>query len=263
MARIFIGASGFSYDDWVGPVYPPGLPKKDWLGFYAREFETTEVNATYYRIPPPSTFQRMIEKTPAGFRFAVKAFQGLTHERIAARNATTFTQFCEAIRPLEDEGRLGCILAQFPFSFHATTENRDYLKTVRERLGDRPTAVEFRNDQWLTEETFALLRELSLGFCCVDEPRLQGLIPPIAVTTSPIAYVRFHGRNAAKWWQHKHAWERYDYTYKEAELAEWVPKIQELARQSEQVYLFANNHWQGQAVGTARQLKMLLGLAET
>ncbi len=257
MARFLIGTSGFSYDDWVGPVYPPDLPKKDWLSFYAREFDVTEVNATFYRIMSPITFQRMIAKTPPGFQFAVKAHQGLTHER--ADHAVVSAQFRASIQPLLDEGRLGCVLAQFPFSFHPTTENYDYLKALCEDLDDLPTVVEFRDARWLNEATYDLLREQGLGFCCVDEPRLKGLIPPIAVATSDIAYVRFHGRNSAKWWQHEHAWERYDYTYKREELAEWVPKVQQLAQQSRQVYLFANNHWQGQAVDTARQLKMLLG----
>lgn len=258
MTHTLIGTSGFSYKDWVGPVYPPGLPKEDWLSFYAREFDVTEVNATYYRILPAATFQRMMAKTPPGFQFVVKANKGMTHER--EDNEAVFAQFREALQPLVDEARLGCVLAQFPFSFHATTENRDYLKGLREHLDDVPTVVEFRNAEWLDEDTYALLRELGLGFCCVDEPRMKGLIPPVAVATSPIAYVRFHGRNYRKWWAHEHAWERYDYTYKEAELAEWVPKIQELSQQAEQVYLFANNHWQGQAVDTARQLKMLLGV---
>ncbi|MBU0492828.1 MAG: DUF72 domain-containing protein, partial [Chloroflexi bacterium] len=239
MTRMLIGTSGFSYDDWVGRVYPPDLPKRDWLNYYAQEFDVTEINATYYRILPPSTFARMIDKTPAGFQFVVKANKGMTHER--DDNAAVFAQFRAAVQPLVDEGRFGCILAQFPFSFHATAENREYLKFLREHLGNLPTVVEFRNAAWLGEETYVLLRELGLGFCCVDEPRLKGLIPPVAVVTSSIGYVRFHGRNYQRWWQHDHAWERYDYTYKEEELAEWVPKIQEMAQQSEQVYLFANN----------------------
>jgi len=119
--------------------------------------------------------------------------------------------------------------------------------------------VEFRNMEWIKPQVFDLLRQLSLGFCCVDQPRLRGLIPPIAEVTGPVAYVRFHGRNAAKWWRHDEAWERYDYSYTTEELAEWVPRIKSLDEQAEQTFAFANNHWQGQAVDTARQLKMLLG----
>lgn len=253
---IYIGTSGYSYDDWVGPFYAPDLPKKDWLAFYAQEFRTCEINYTYYRLPNPHTLAAMSKKTPPDFLFTVKASQELTHGREDTDAA--FQAFRAGVAPLIHEGKLGCILAQFPFSFHATPENRDYLRMFRERMGDLPTVIEFRNGQWLTEETFALLRELSLGFCCVDEPRLKGLLPPIAVLTSPVAYVRFHGRNAKKWWQHENAWERYDYTYREEELREWQPKIRSLDEKAEKTFVFANNHWQGQAVGTARQLRMLL-----
>ena len=255
---IYVGTSGYSYDDWVGPVYPPDLPKKEWLAFYAREFKACEINFTYYRLPNPYTLAAMSKKTPADFVFTVKASQELTHGREDPEDA--FRSFRSGVAPLLDEGKLGCILAQFPFSFHATPENRDYLRSFRQRLGDLPTVIEFRNRAWLEEETFELLRELGLGFCCVDEPRLKGLMPPVAVATGPVAYVRFHGRNAKKWWRHTEAWERYDYSYSDQELQEWEPKIRALDGQVQKTFLFANNHWQGQAVGTARQLRLLLGL---
>jgi uncharacterized protein YecE (DUF72 family) len=253
---ILIGTSGFSYKDWVGPYYPEKLPQKDWLAFYAREFKTCELNFTYYRLPEARTLERMATKVPAGFLFTLKASGELTHER--TDNKAAFAQFVTALAPLIEADKFGCVLAQFPYSFHATEANRDYLCFLREHLGDLPVVVEFRNAQWLTSETFALLQENHLGFCCVDEPRLQGLIPPVAEVTAETAYVRFHGRNAAKWWQHEEAWERYDYTYSDEELLEWVPKIKALAAQAERTFVFANNHWQSQAVGTARQLRMLL-----
>ena len=255
---ILIGTSGYSYDDWVGPVYPPDLPKNDWLAFYAREFRTCEINYTYYRLPSARTLAAMSAKTPADFIFTVKASQELTHGR--EDPAEAFAAFRAGVAPLVEEGKLGCILAQFPFSFHATPENRDYLRAFRERMEALPTVIEFRNRAWLSDETFDLLHELELGYCCVDEPRLSGLLPPIAVATAPIAYVRFHGRNARKWWRHENAYERYDYTYKEEELREWMPKIEHLNQESQTTFVFANNHWQGQAVGTARQLKLLLGV---
>jgi uncharacterized protein YecE (DUF72 family) len=255
---IYVGTSGYSYDDWVGPVYPPGLDKKNWLSFYAREFNTTEINFTYYRMPNPWTLERMAAKVPDAFVFTVKATRELTHVREDTQEL--FPQFREALKPLIEAGKFGCVLAQFPYSFHNTPENRAYLRTFRERMGDLPVVVEFRNREWITEGVFELLREQGLGFCCVDQPRLRGLIPPIAEATAPVAYVRFHGRNAKKWWQHEEAWERYDYTYSDDELREWVPKIHHLEEEAETVFAFANNHWQGQAVGTARQLKALLGV---
>ena len=260
MGTIHIGTSGFSYKDWVGPVYPKGLHKAEWLGYYARElgFLTCELNFTYYRLPDPRTLERMATKVPEGFIFTLKATRTLTHERDKA-TPEEFARFVEGVQPLIAEEKFGCVLAQFPYSFHATPENRGFLRRLRGGMGDLSVVVEFRNGRWLTDETFDLLREQGLGFCCVDEPRLKGLIPPIARVTGPVAYVRFHGRNAKKWWRHDEPWERYDYTYSDEELREWVPEIRGLAEEAETVYCFANNHWEGQAVGTARQLGLLLG----
>lgn len=255
---IRIGTSGYSYDDWIGPFYPPGIAKGEMLPFYAREFDTTEVNSTYYRLPTAGMLAAMARKVPDGFLFTIKASQELTHGREEPQEA--FRQFREALRPLQEAGKFGCVLAQFPWSFRPGEENRAYIALLREQLPDVPVVVEFRNAGWITEDTFELLRQLQLGYCCVDEPRLKGLIPPIAKATAPVAYVRFHGRNAAKWWQHEEAWERYDYTYSDEELREWLPKIRELERAAETVFVLTNNHWQGQAVATARQLRLLLDI---
>jgi uncharacterized protein YecE (DUF72 family) len=157
-----------------------------------------------------------------------------------------------------EQNKFGCVLAQFPNSFKPGDENRDYLRRFRERMGDLPVVVEFRHAGWITDETMELLRENNLGYCCVDEPQLKGLIPPIAVATAPIAYVRFHGRNYQKWWQHDEAHERYSYSYKPEELEEWVPKIQSLDQESRTTYVYTNNHYRGQSVDTVRQLKMML-----
>ncbi len=254
---IYVGTSGFSYDDWVGPYYPEGLDKKDWLAFYAREFKSLEINFTYYRMPGARALAGMAHKVPEDFRFTVKATQEMTHTREA--DPELFGQFLAAIQPLQDAGKFGAVLAQFPSSFHNTPENQEYLKVFREQWGDLPVVVEFRNAGWLTEETFKLLRDENLGFCCVDEPRLKGLLPPIARATADIAYVRFHGRNAKKWWQHEQAYERYDYTYQPEELREWTPKIEQLNQETQKTYVFANNHYLGQGIETARQLKLMLG----
>jgi uncharacterized protein YecE (DUF72 family) len=198
----------------------------------------------------------MARKVPDGFLFTLKTPQEMTHTRDAA--AALFPQFIEALKPLIEQKKFGAVLAQFPSSFHNTRENVDYLKHFRERLPDLPIVVEFRNAQWLNDKTFAFLREHKTGFCCVDEPRLKGLLPPIAEATSQVAYVRFHGRNAAKWWEHAQAYERYDYTYSKAELEEWTPKIQKLNQLAETVFVFANNHYRAQGIDTARQLRLLL-----
>ncbi len=253
---VLIGTSGFHYKDWVGPVYPEGLPKQEWLAFYGGEFSTCELNFSYYRIPDARSLGRMADKVPEGFLFTVKAYKGITHER--KEPEPQMKQFVAGLAPLIDAEKFACVLAQFPYSFHANPANRDYLKRVREGFGDLPVVVEFRSREWINERTFDELRELNFGFCCVDQPRFKNLVPPVAVATGPVAYARFHGRNHEKWWRHDEAWERYDYTYSDDELMEWVPKIRELDKESPLTLVYMNNHWQGQAVETARQLKLLM-----
>jgi len=253
---VLIGTSGFSFDDWVGPVYPKDLPKREWLNFYAQEFSTCELNFSYYRIPDARTLGQIAAKVPEGFLFSIKAYRGITHEREDPE--PQMEQFTAALSPLMNQDKFACVLAQFPHSFHANQANRDYLKRVREGFGDLPVVVEFRSREWISQRTFEELHALELGFCCVDQPRFDSLIPPVAVATGPVAYVRFHGRNRAKWWQHDEAWERYDYSYTDEELEEWVPKIRSLEDESPLTLVYMNNHWQGQAVSTARQLGALM-----
>jgi uncharacterized protein YecE (DUF72 family) len=255
---IKIGTSGFSYPDWIGPVYPEGLPEREHLGFYAREFSTVEINMTYYRVPDVRTAAGWARRTPEGFHFAVKAYQGLTH----GREQPEFSPFVTALQPLIDAGKLACVLAQFPYSFHPVPGNRDYLKRLRDGFGDLPVVVEFRHAGWVDQSTFDLLRSLNLGFCSVDEPHLKGLMPPVAVATGHVAYVRFHGRNAAKWYNHEQAWERYNYTYSQDELREWLPRLRQLDTAAGLTLVYFNNHYVGQAVRGARDLGQLLLLAD-
>ncbi|MCK4470701.1 MAG: DUF72 domain-containing protein, partial [Anaerolineae bacterium] len=114
---VLIGTSGFSYKDWVGPVYPEGLPKQEWLAFYGGEFPTCELNFSYYRIPDARTLDRMAAKVPEGFLFTVKAYKGITHER--EEPEPQMEQFTAALAPLIDAEKFACVLAQFPYSFHA------------------------------------------------------------------------------------------------------------------------------------------------
>ncbi|MGC8861348.1 MAG: DUF72 domain-containing protein [Armatimonadota bacterium] len=255
---IYVGTSGFSYEDWKGYFYPEHLDRRNMLSYYAERFNCVEVNSTYYTIPAPSTFAAMDRRTPAGFRFAVKAHQEMTHAESADKSV--FDAFLRSIGPVKESGKLGCVLAQFPWSFRNTRENMDRLRELKDRMRDIPTAIEFRNAGWITDETFDLLRELDLGFCSVDEPRLKGLMPRVAEATSRVGYVRFHGRNAAKWWKHEQAHERYDYLYTEEELAEWVPRVREIESKTEETYIFFNNHFQGKSAQNARMFARMLNL---
>lgn len=253
---ILIGTGGYAYEDWRGVFYPPDLPAREMLAFYAREFSFTEVNSTYYRLPNRFMLYHMAEKTPEGFGFFLKAYRTMTHER--QEEAADFSAFRAALSPLLEGGRLLGVLAQFPTSFRATEANREYLRRFRSRLDGVPVAVEFRHREWITPETFQLLKEEGLAYVVVDEPAFKDLVPPVQWVTAPFSYVRFHGRNYKKWWHHAERSERYDYLYSREELAEWVPRLQELANRTEKVYVSMNNHRRGQAVINARMLRELL-----
>ena len=292
--RILIGTSGYSFADWVGPFYPPGMRSGDFLAFYARHFDVVEVNSTYYRIPPPRMIAQMEQKTPAGFRFVVKLNQAMTHE--GARAPGLYHEFLAAIDPLKQAGKYDGLLAQFPWAFKRTPEALQHLDVLRERLPGEPLFVEFRHDSWNVPETGPWLRERQLGFCAVDEPALKGLMPPITMVTAEDAYVRFHGRNATNWWGggecrsgapapaapapaaepprdlfgervpapategrgRPPSGDRYDYNYSVPELKEWLGRIQELAQQARRTYLFFNNCHAGQAARNAKLMQEML-----
>jgi uncharacterized protein YecE (DUF72 family) len=253
---IKVGTSGFSYPEWRGPFYPEKLAQQGMLEFYSHHFSAVEINSTYYHIPSPRNMAGMAKRAEGRVEFSVKVHQDMTHAR--DKYAEALPAFQAALAPLREASALGCVLVQFPFSFKATAGNTDFLRRVATDLALDPVVVEFRHRSWTTEETFGLLQELGVAYCCVDEPRLPNLPQPVARATAPVAYVRFHGRNRQKWWTHAEAWERYDYLYSEAELLEWVPKIRSLAEAAQKCYAFFNNHARGQAVTNAQMLISLL-----
>jgi uncharacterized protein YecE (DUF72 family) len=254
---IYIGTAGFSYQDWKGVFYPELQDKKYMLEYYSSRFPVVEINSTWHALPSPKSILSMARRTTPDFQFIIKAYKGLTH---AYRdNEAEFERFREILRPLEDHGKLACVLAQFPWGFKNNPENRDYLRLFRERLPSQDMVVEFRNEQWITAETLELLRELRLGFCCVDEPRLKGLVKPYVYLTGDIGYVRFHGRNYQTWWDRdRESWERYDYLYSEEELMEWVPGLMQLEEGAARTYAIFNNHYRAKAARNAVMLARLL-----
>ncbi len=256
---ILIGTSGYSYDDWKRRFYPPLIKNADMLSFYSRFFQMTEINSTYYRIPPRQMMEYIIEKVPADFIFTVKVFKGITHEKPADAEALIL-DFNKAIEPLVERGKCAALLLQFPYSFHNTPENKEYLLGMSKRFS-APLVVEFRNSGWITESTFSFLEKEKMGFCCVDEPRLKGLIPPEARVTADIGYLRFHGRNSETWFAKDGTpYSRYDYLYPEAELLEWVPKIKAMAGLTKTFFVLFNNHPKAYAVRDAELLAKALDI---
>jgi uncharacterized protein YecE (DUF72 family) len=289
---VWVGTSGYSFRDWVGPFYPPGTKSGDFLHYYAARFSCVEVNSTYYGIPEPRVLQQMERKTPDGFRFIVKLNQEMTHGRKS--DVALVEKFLRAIQPLKDAGKYHGLLAQFPWAFRRDESAKAHLERLRERLPGEPLWIEFRHASWMHPKLPDWLAERELGYCAVDEPALPGLVPPVTHVTNGIGYVRFHGRNAANWWASGSGageavapaepgraadsdprlplvpeasvppparpprGDRYDYDYPERELSEWLDRVNALARQAKQTYLFFNNCHAGQAARNAKLMEELL-----
>lgn len=261
---VYLGTSGFSFDDWRGVVYPERLPKPQWLIYYEQQlrFTSLEINYTYYQMPSHRTMEGLLRKTSAAFRFAIKTHRSMTHDVVQRDGALVdapqaFADFLEGMRPLATSGKLGCVLAQFPYAFVNTPATRDYLARVMERLREVPLVVEFRHTSWATPQTFETLRAQGVGWCILDEPTLPRLMPWTPEVTAPIAYARFHGRNAEAWFGTSTA-DRYNYLYSAAELQELVTRIARLPAPAKTLFLYFNNCHAGSAAKNALQFRELL-----
>ena len=256
-----IGTAGWMYKDWEGIVYPPPRRGFDRLGFMASLFDTNEINSTFYRIPPASMardWARRVAHNPR-FLFTAKLYRGFTHERNAGREEEAAVR--HAMDALASAGRLGCVLVQVPMSFRSTEENRELLEKVFADFTAFPLAAEFRHFSWNSGEILRFLEDRGVGFVNIDQPRLKGNLPTTSHVTGPVAYYRFHGRNAAKWFgPNTSNEERYDYLYAEKELTPWIERIREGRERRPDTNGFAvmNNHFRGQAVANALQLQHMM-----
>jgi uncharacterized protein YecE (DUF72 family) len=255
--RIRVGPAGWSYQDWAGQVYPKPQPRGfDPLSYLAQYFDAIEINATFYRIPEAKTTQRWVARVAdhPDFRFTAKLWQGFTHEGTAsAQDAAAFRQ---AMAPLQEAGRLGAVLMQFPYRFHRTAENRASVERLANAFRDFPLVLEIRHRSWDRAEVFAWLEPLGIGFCTIDQPQVSYGIGLTRVVTSPVGYLPLHGRHAAMWFAAEaSAAARDDYCYPAEELRELAKAAEVISRRARDTYLITNNHVRGQAVLNALELR--------
>lgn len=262
MTQYFIGTAGWSYKDWEGIVYPEKKAKGFHpLIFLAKYINIVEINSTFYR--PPVIYMSLswikkVEGEPH-FLFSVKLHQVFTHQR------KDFTQkdvddFKLGIEPLRAKNRLAAILVQFPWSFVNTTYNNDYLINLFDLFSDYPLALEVRHSSWNNSHFYQFLSEYSVCFCNIDQPIFHNSIHPSAISTNTqFSYVRLHGRNYKNWFREDAGRdERYDYLYSKEELEEWVERIKDLGKKNDKVYVITNNHYRGQALANALQIKNMI-----
>lgn len=239
-ADIRIGTSGWHYKHWIGRYYPAGHKPADMLAFYLRDFDTVELNNTFYRLPDESSFDSWRKATPHDFVFAVKGSRFLTHMiklKDPQRGLTNFLPRAERLR-----SKLGPILWQLPPRWNVNVERlEEFLRTLTRK---HRYAFELRNQSWMTDEVFALLRKYNAAFCIYE---LAGYHTPFALTADWV-YVRLHGPTQFK----------YQGSYTDAQLAAWADRIRDWSRELQAIYVYFDNDDSAYAVQNALTLKRLV-----
>ena len=263
--QIRVGTAGWSYKDWEGIFYPPGMQhrKQHPLDILARCFDTVEINTSFYGHIKPHLAKLWVRTAKAvnpNFMFTAKLHRSFTHNPMAVMEPTS----AASIRPndedeaLAGEGKLGALLIQFPVSFKNTSLNREYLEKLLRQFIEYPRVVEVRHDSWDDPDTIDFFMQKNVAFCNIDQPLIGRSLVPTAHVTSPVGYVRLHGRNYDQWFQAETGADRYNYLYSEAELEGWKVRIEQIAQKAEVTYVVTNNHFLGKAGVNALQLKNMV-----
>jgi uncharacterized protein YecE (DUF72 family) len=238
-ARVRVGCSGWQYRDWKGRLYPPDLPQARWLEYYARTFDTVEINNSFYRLPSRETMSSWRSRVPSGFLFAVKASRYLTHMRKLKDPRAPVALLFDRARRLGP--RLGPVLYQLPPRWKPDLDRlATFLKVIPRGVRQ---AIEFRDPAWYCSETFDLLKRHRVALCLHDMP---GSAPP-RCSVGPFAYVRFHGTTA-----------KYAGCYSDDQLEDWAGWLAAQVRDGRHVFAYFNNDRQGHAVRNALTLRRLI-----
>ena len=236
--RARIGTSGWTYASWRGPVYPPDVPDRRRLEYYAEHlFDTVELNASYYRWPPPTSWASWARRLPAGFALAVKAPRFLTHAKRLRDPEEWLRRIAGDVGVLGD--RLGPFLVQLPPTMERDDARLEHFLT--QCPPPLRVAVEFRHDSWVCEEVFALLERHHAAYVVMSGAKL----PCVLRATAPMVYVRFHGPST------EHL---YGGSYPDADLRWWAERIGEWRGQGREVWAYFNNDMDGYAVANAATL---------
>jgi uncharacterized protein YecE (DUF72 family) len=271
--KVRFGTAGWSYKDWEGIFYPPGMRQRRVhpLEYLARFFDTAEINTSFYgplRAELAKLWCRRAAAVNPGFLFTAKLYRAFTHSPLSLTEPTS----AASIRPTDEdevrtregldaiasEGRLGALLIQFPVSFKNTSLNREYLDRLLRQFIEYPCVVEVRDSSWNNAETLAAFSEKNVAFCNIDQPVLGRSLAPTVHVTASIGYVRLHGRNYDQWFDSDNRNDRYNYLYKEPELEDWKQRIENLAERAQTTYVITNNHFESKAGVNALELKAMI-----
>ena len=270
---IRIGPAGWSYKDWEGIFYPPGMKQRRVhpLEYLARFFDTAEINTSFYGPLKPELGKLWSKRVAASnprFLFTAKLYRAFTHSPTAVMEPTSAATIRptdedeiktrEGLDSLASEGKLGALLIQFPISFKNTPLNREYLERLLRQFIEYPRVVEVRDSSWDNPDTLAEFARQNVAFCNIDQPVLGKSLAPTEHVTASIAYVRLHGRNYDQWFDSDNRNDRYNYLYKERELDSWKERIENVAHKAQTTYVITNNHFESKAGVNAIELKSMI-----
>ena len=246
--RYWLGCSGWAYDDWVGPFYPPGTPTGEFLELYTRVFRTVEVDSSFYRPPTPFLVRRWVERSPGTFRFSLKVPRDVTHEDDPAKAESVLRSFLRGVDPLRSAGKLGPMVLQFPASFRAPSGAEKLERLLAQVPVEYPLAVELRHGSWWVPATRRWLEERRAALVWSVIP---GTDPPPWVTAD-FGYVRFVGDRALT---------RFDRVQRDgrADLDRMRARLEDEARSLGTIYGYANNHFMGFGPATVVAIAQTLG----
>jgi uncharacterized protein YecE (DUF72 family) len=260
--QIYIGPAGWSYPDWKRILYPEPRPKGfHEATFLAEFFNTIEINTSFYHPMQPAHAEQWIERVAANpkFLFTAKLWRNFTHDE--STTAADVALVRAGFDILQNARRLGAMLLQFPFSFHHTPETMKRLTLLLDQFHDYPLVVEVRHASWAKKEFYDFLHQRRVGFCNIDQPVIGRSIVPSERVTSPIGYVRLHGRRYDTWFSDdpdSPPSERYNYLYSAAELEPWAKRIEHVAETADKTFVVTNNHFQAKGIVNALELMNLL-----
>jgi uncharacterized protein YecE (DUF72 family) len=272
-SSIRIGTAGWYYKDWEGIFYPSGMAhrKQHPLEILARCFDMVEINTSFYGHIKPHLAKLWAKKAEAvnpNFMFTAKLHRSFTHNPMSVMGTTSAasikpndedeTLAREGLEALAGEGKLGALLIQFPASFKNTSLNREYVERLMRQFIEYPRVIEVRHDSWDNPDTIRYFIEKNVAFCNIDQPLIGRSLQPTDHVTSPVGYVRLHGRNYDQWFDAEIGADRYNYLYSEAELAGWKEKIVGIAAKAETTYVVTNNCFEARAAVNALQLKSMI-----
>lgn len=261
-AAIYLGTSSFTAKGWAGAFYPENMKPAEYLRHYAGEFDTVEVDSTFYRTPAPSAVRGWYEKTPANFLFAAKAPQVITHDKVLVDCAAELRGFFGAMDQLRE--KLGPLLFQFPYFNRAKFKSgTEFLALLAPFLESLPRgyrfAVEIRNKAWLDNRLLEALGRRGVALALIDHPwlpRPTELLRRIDPLIADFAYIRWLGdRKAIE--EKTQSWHK-TIVDRTSELREWANVVYKISGRGVPVFAYANNHYAGHAPATVRLFERLL-----